>query len=119
MIADFVAWDDVNFAIDEQWAWFHPYGIEAKRGETVTLTMRLSNHSTEVRTYSLSVKSRISEVPTTGSCRLAARSDGEIVFQLVIPADAAPGVQVVTADVARSDGLSLPRWAEALIKVVE
>jgi glyoxylase-like metal-dependent hydrolase (beta-lactamase superfamily II) len=119
MIADFVTWDDVNFAIDEQWAWFHPYGIEAKRGETVTLTMRLSNHSTEERTYSVSVNSPISEVLSTDPLRLAARSDGKVTFPFVIPADAAPGVQVVTADVGRSDGLTVPHWAEALIKVVE
>jgi len=119
LIADFVAWDDVNFAIDEQWAWFHPYGIEAKRGETVTLTMRLSNHSTEERTYSISVKSPFSEVPSTDPLRLAARSEGEVTFPFVIPADAATGVQFVTADVGRTDGLTLPSWAEALIKVVE
>lgn len=119
LISGFVAWDDVNFAIDEQWAWFHPYGIEAKRGETVALTIRLSNHSTEERTYSVSVNSPFPEGADMDSLRLAARSEGEITFQLTIPGTAAPGVQVVTADVARSDGLILPHWAEALIKVVE
>lgn len=119
LISDFVAWDDVNFAIDEQWAWFHPYGIESKPGETVALTMRLSNHSTEERTYSVSVASPFSEVPMSESCRLSARSEGELTFQLKIPADVAPGVRVVTAGLARSDGLTLPQWAEALVKVVE
>ena len=27
MIADLVPWDDPNYAIDEEWAWFYPYAM--------------------------------------------------------------------------------------------
>jgi hypothetical protein len=49
---------------------------------------------------------------------IAPREQGELVFAVTLPAATAPGVQVLTADVLRDDGVVLPHWSEALVKVV-
>lgn len=119
MIADFVAWDDVNYAIDEQWAWFHPYGVEVKRGGEVELSMRLWNHSEKNRRYGIHLASPFSATSQPSHFSVEARAEGGAKFKLEIPEDAAPGVYVATADIAIVGGVDFPRWAEALIKVVE
>ena len=51
MIADLVPWDDPNYAIDEEWAWFYPYASEARPGERLKVELRLWNHSQRERTF--------------------------------------------------------------------
>lgn len=119
LIAGFAAGGEVNNAVDEQWAWIHPYGVEAKRGETVAFVMRLSNHASRAETYTVAWHPPFGGEGAAATCEVASRSEGEVRFSLTIPADAAAGVRVITADVARSDGLRLPRWSEALVKVVD
>lgn len=117
MIAGFSPWDDPNYAIDEQWAWFHPYGQESKPGATVHLAMRLWNHSTEERRFTVRPREPFAAAPAEATVTLAPRARGEAVFAVAIPVDAAPGVHVVTADVLRDDGVRLAHWSEALVKV--
>ena len=119
MISDFVAWDDVNYAIDEQWAWFFPYGIEARRGETIEVSMRLWNHSTESRHFEVTLIGPFSESREVKSVSLPAREKGAVAFKITIPVDAASGVHVVTADIGIEKGVNLPRWSEALVKVTD
>lgn len=118
MIAGFTPWDDPNFAIDEQWAWFHPYGQECKPGATVKTTMRLWNHSTVARRFTIRPRGPFATTPAEATVAIAPREQGELVFAVTLPAATAPGVQVLTADVLRDDGLVLPHWSEALMKVV-
>lgn len=118
LIGGFVAGGEVDNAVDEQWAWIRPYGIEAKRGETVTLTLRISNHATKAETFMATWHPPFGGESSTASSSVAARGEGEWRLSLAIPDDARPGVHVVTADVARGD-LLRPHWAEALVKVVD
>ncbi len=53
MIADFVPWDAAGYAVDEQWAWFFPYGQEVKAGETAELSLKVRNHSAGEREFSV------------------------------------------------------------------
>ena len=116
-IGELTPWDDVNYAIDEQWAWFFPYGQEAKPGETVTLAMRIWNHSTAERRFTVRPHESFAIAPTEATLILAPRSQGEAVFTVSVTAGAPAGVQVITADVVREDGILLPHWSEALVKV--
>lgn len=119
MISDFVAWDDVNYAVDEQWARFFPYGIEAKRGETVELSMRLSNHSTEARRFRVTMHSPFEESAREEGAELPPRGEGAVNFKMTIPANAASGIHVVTADLGIGEEIRLPSWSEALVKVTD
>jgi len=119
LIAGFVAGGETDNAVDEQWAWIHPYGVEVRRGETVSLTLRISNHATKAEDFTATWHPPFGGQGSTASSTVAARGDGEWHLSLTIPAEAEPGVHLVTADVARGDGLLLPHWAEALVKVVD
>ncbi len=119
MISRLTPWDDPNYAIDEQWAWFHPYGSESAPGGTVRVSVRLWNHSTVERVFELRPRGGLPASPEGGRLTLPPRGQGTIEFTLSVPTDAAPGVHVVTADLAREDGLVLPHWCETLVRVPE
>ncbi|MCB1063392.1 MAG: MBL fold metallo-hydrolase [Verrucomicrobiae bacterium] len=121
MIAEFTPWDDPNYAIDEQWAWLFPYGQEVKRGEKFTVTLRVMNHSKidrEFRVRSHFPKSLIQMKATLPSLKIAARESGELTMEGRALEDAALGVQMITLSLS-SDGLDLPHWCEAMVKVVK
>ncbi|MCP5541175.1 MAG: MBL fold metallo-hydrolase [Akkermansiaceae bacterium] len=120
MIADFVPWDDPNFAVDEQWAWLFPYGQEAKPGQSIELSLELANHSTSERAFEI--------VPHGGgaiaigddakglSVKLAARETKRIAIAARVDDDAKPGVRVVTISIGTGD-FDLPHWCAAMVKV--
>lgn len=119
--ADFTPWDDVNFAVDEQWAWLFPYGQEARAGDAISLTLRVHNHSTrprEVRAQAHLGDSDALAVAAPGILSLEARGSGEIAIAGKLPDHLPPGVHVVTVSL-RGDDFDLPHWCEALVKVVE
>ncbi len=120
MIAELTPWDDTNFAIDERWASFYPYGQELSAGSTAQLELRLWNHSQRAREFRVAVnlpKGMSGEV-VTKTVTVAAREQGSMVFKFEVADDMAPGVKVITADLA-SDDFDLKQWAEALVKVGE
>ena len=45
LLSELLPWDDVNYGIDEQWAWVYPYGAEVKRGDRIDFKLKLRNHS--------------------------------------------------------------------------
>ena len=120
MIADFVEWDDPNYAIDEQWAWFYPYGQEAAVGQKVKTALRIWNHSTQEREYKVTLKGDVLTEPLVKSVKLAGRETGEVEFRFPLlhaPTEAGK-VSVLTADVEFDGGkIKLPYWSETLIKV--
>jgi len=117
-IAEFVPQDDLNYAIDEQWAWFYPYGRTASPGETVTAEVRLWNHSTVPRTFAVEPETRSLEVATPPEpVSLEARATGPASFEIAVPSDAEPGIHVVTATVRRDDGFVARSRCECLVRV--
>ncbi|MFT5466710.1 MAG: glyoxylase-like metal-dependent hydrolase (beta-lactamase superfamily II) [Verrucomicrobiales bacterium] len=118
MIAEFLPWDDVNYGIDEQWAWFYPYGVEAKRGDRVEMKLSLRNHSMKERTYECTGRfdgRNFEMLPV----KVEGRVDGEMPFLLAIPNDMKPGVHVLTMSIKSGDDIDVKHWCEALIRVVE
>jgi glyoxylase-like metal-dependent hydrolase (beta-lactamase superfamily II) len=111
-------WDDPNFAIDERWASFYPYGQEIEPGKEGSLELRLWNHSTRDREIrvKLHLPEGVSAARSEVSLTIPARREGSMTFPLSIADDAEPGVSVITADIA-GDDFNLKQWAEALVKI--
>lgn len=118
LLSEFVAWDDVNYGVDEQWAWLYPYGAEARRGEKIQFKLKLSNHSKTDRSYSCvgHFGGRSFELLPVD---VATRQDGELAFLIAIPYDLEPGVHVMTMSIKSGADIDVDRWCEALIKVNE
>lgn len=119
MISDFTPWDDPNFAIDEQWAWLFPYGQEKPAGAEFEVQLHLNNHSTKKRVFTLTPHAPPG-VKLAGaasqSIEIDAREVGTLTWKGRLAEDAPPGVRVLTVSL-ESEGLDLPHWAEALIRV--
>ena len=111
-------WDDPNFAIDERWASFYPYGQEIVRGKQGSLELRFWNHSTRDREIrvKLHLPEGVSAARSEVSLTIPARREGSMTFPLSIADDAKPGVSVIAADIA-GDDFNLKQWAEALVKI--
>jgi glyoxylase-like metal-dependent hydrolase (beta-lactamase superfamily II) len=111
-------WDDPNYAIDERWAAFYPYGQTLGSGATGKLELRVWNHS--VRDREIRVKLHLPPGVTAARSEavltLSAHRHGSMIFPLAIANDAEPGVKVITADLV-SDDFDLKQWAEALVKI--
>lgn len=120
MIAEFVAWDDVNYGIDEEWAWFYPYGLELKPGASAEVEIRFFNHSRKERTFAASFETAAGLQVAAGasSVTIPARGQGVLKAKVTAAPDAKPGVRVITASI-RSEGIDLSRWCESLVKISE
>lgn len=121
MLAEFSPWDDVNYALDEQWAWLFPYGQEAKAGGEFSVTLRIVNYSPEARRFQVTphAPEGISlSIDGDSLLQIESHQEGKIIFKGRITKDAKPGVQVLTMSL-RNDTWDLPHWCEALVKVVE
>ncbi len=120
LIADFVAWDDLNYAIDEQWARFYPYGQEVQVRDEVKTSVIISNHSNKEREYKVTLRGELLKEPLVGKLKLAAGKDGTLSFGFKMPdAIESDKVYVITSDIEIDDEVKLPSWGETLLKVGE
>lgn len=114
-----VAWDDPNFGLDEGWARFYPYASEVRPGQTFTLGLRLMNHAPGERVFTLRPRLPATwdlRAQTPAAIRIPARQAGAVQWQVAVPADATPGLHLLTADVLWADG-ELRQWTEAMVVV--
>ncbi|MDF1753458.1 MAG: MBL fold metallo-hydrolase [Verrucomicrobiales bacterium] len=118
MIAEFVAWDDPNYGIDEQWASFFPYGQKAKPGETVEAEIRIWNHSPIKRTFEVTVHGTDSITPIefTRTLTLPPRDKGSIKYTFHLDKNSKEGTHVITADVKSDPSIMERWWIEGLIR---
>jgi hypothetical protein len=120
MIAELVPWDDPNYALDEEWAWFYPYGSEAKAGQRLEVELRIWNHSKRERTFEVVMENAAGlevagEMPKV---TVPPRKTGAVKVPLLVTTGNGPGVRVITAGL-RSDGIAVNQWVETLVKVSE
>jgi glyoxylase-like metal-dependent hydrolase (beta-lactamase superfamily II) len=103
---------DANYAVDESWARFYPY---AAKGETVTLQLRLDNHTARAAEFRVrwNVPKGWKLVRGGERVTVGPRSTGAV--PVTVQAVAAGEVAVLTADVQFA-GLDLRRWTEALLE---
>ncbi len=116
ILGELFPWDDVNYGIDEQWAFFYPYGVEAGAKKQIDLEVRITNHSPVERTFQVTPHGRggMKIVKAESTITLKPRQSGKVRLTAVTPEQA--GNYLVTADVI-SDGMEFNDWAEALITV--
>jgi glyoxylase-like metal-dependent hydrolase (beta-lactamase superfamily II) len=109
-------WDDPNYGIDEQWAFFYPYALELSPGETSDLEVRVTNHSPVERTFHVMPRTgQMLELAGGGSqLTLQPRQSGEV--KLRIRAGSREGNTLVTADI-RSEGMEFRHWVESLVTI--
>jgi len=116
VLSDLTPFDDPNYAVDEQWAFFYPYASEIQKSDVVELEFRIINHSKQKRTYKITPRlpdgaKLLSKLP---SITLKGRTEGVITLKVQVPDDV--GVHLVRADV-QSQGIDLRDWVEAMLIV--
>jgi glyoxylase-like metal-dependent hydrolase (beta-lactamase superfamily II) len=121
LLRDMLPWDDPNFGIDEGWARFYPYALQAHPGDTIQLSLRIMNHSPSEQEYR--VRFRLPPGWTTdgtepASLRIFPRQEGAIAVRIKVPRDAVVGNRLVTADLAWGHW-ELRDWAESLVTVID
>jgi hypothetical protein len=111
--------DDPNFGLDEGWARFHPYALDLRPGEAALLSLRIMNHSPTEQVFTVRPRLPQGWAPRPApplTVRLAAREADAVEVSFAVPANASPGIYVVTADVAWGDW-DLREWTEAMVTV--
>ena len=90
-------WDDANFALDENWARFYPYDLEARPGDRVTVEFRITNHASRLANATVSLVLPEGYVSQAIGCDIPANSDGTVPLIIQIPDTAVPGSQTIPA----------------------
>jgi glyoxylase-like metal-dependent hydrolase (beta-lactamase superfamily II) len=117
LLAELFPFDDPNYGLDEGWATLHPYGMTVRRGESMRLTLRLTNHSPRERTFRATARAPAGwRAVSGGKVRVPPHADGLLPIALQVAGNAAAGAHVIVTDVAWEDG-ELREWAEALLEV--
>lgn len=116
ILRDLFPWDDPNYGIDEQWAFFYPYGIDIAANEKAELQVRITNHSPRRRTFQVQprVLGGLQIDDHEKSIELGPRESGSVAIKVQGGATAADSI--VTADI-RSEGMHFADWVEAMVSV--
>lgn len=120
MLAELCPWDDPNYGIDEQWAWFYPYGVDTRPGKEIAFEFRFYNHSPQTRTLAVSpnLPEGFSLLGGKLSVKVGARQEAVVPVKVQVSNSVRPGHHIITADVT-SKGIALREWSEAIITVTE
>jgi glyoxylase-like metal-dependent hydrolase (beta-lactamase superfamily II) len=116
MLRELCPWDDPNYAIDEHWAVFYPYGQKAKPGQTVEVEVRVTNHSPQARAFQVTPHAGTGFGPMPSGVWLNLEPNTTESVPLKIRVPQTQGTWIVTADI-ESKGMTFHDWAEALITV--
>ena len=117
ILAELFPWDDPNYGIDEQWAFFYPYGSKVKAGTTFQIELRLINHSPVAREFRVRPHSRGSlKILSQDKKRISLKPGEKGKIAIKVQAGEKAGTHLVTADIA-SKGMAFNDWSEALITV--
>lgn len=115
LISQFVATDDLNYGIDEQWASFYPYGQEVTGQSEAKFEVRIWNHSTVERTYAVTLRDAGGYEVAHGKTKIPARTKTAVPFTVETPNGA--GIHVITADIKRGDGYEARGFCETILHV--
>ena len=111
------AWDDPNYGIDDLWARFYPYAMDARAGKATKVQFIIRNHSPRPQRYKVRLRLPRGWSGMPSSVQFAAPPEQEHPVSMTLtPARRASGLYVITADVA-FDRWDLREWTEALVTV--
>lgn len=118
LLAELFPWNEPNYGIDERWARFHPYGQTARSGESISVEVRVLNHSDRRHEYTVTphAPGTIRVEPDQTTLAVGPWAEKAAAFKVTVPASFADPLAVVTADIA-FDGWDLRHWCESLIEV--
>ena len=116
ILSDLVPWDDPNYGIDEQWAFFYPYSAEMSEGSRREFEVRLTNHSPISREFQITPRGQQGVKVASGplTLELPSRGTGSVRFEVQAPRKV--GTYLVTADVVSGE-MRFENWIEAMIIV--
>jgi glyoxylase-like metal-dependent hydrolase (beta-lactamase superfamily II) len=115
VLGELSPWPDINYMVDESWARIYPYGQTVNNGQSVELSVRITNHAPSAMTYSVkwNVPSGWQRLTGADSTTIPAREDGELKSSFRVTRT---GLQIVTANLSFGSW-QLPAWTEALVRV--
>ncbi len=117
VLKELFPWDDPNYGIDDLWARFYPYAVEATAGRATKLQFIVRNHSPKPQRYKVRLRLPEGWSGTPPAVQIAAPPKEERSASMTLtPACRASGLFVITADVA-FDRWDLREWTEALVTV--
>jgi len=120
ILRDLFPWDSPNYGVDEQWARFYPYGLDAAAGAPVELEVRVTNHSATRRRFHIQPNLPEGWKATPSNAipvEIDPSRDGIAKFRVEVPASAvSKSLHVVTADVT-SQGMIFPSFVEAMVRI--
>lgn len=113
------AWDHANYALDESWAHFYPYAIEAEPGGTQRCVLKIMNHSDTVQTFQVTLnlpEGWALNGVTPGAVVIPPQQEGAVAVAFTLPKESRKGLTILTADLAtaRTD---LRQWCEIMVTV--
>lgn len=118
---DLIPWDHANYGMDDQWIRCHPYEQEVTCGNTVHISVEITNHSDQPRKamarpiLPTSWKEDIDTIETT----IPPKSNGNIQFSIQIPQQCDKiGRIVVPFDIIYND-IPLGQFREAIFVIIE
>ncbi|MBZ5564903.1 MAG: hypothetical protein LAP13_21090 [Acidobacteriia bacterium] len=115
LMAALFPWDDPNFGMDEQWARFYPYTAEVAAGGRINLAVIIQNHSAERRQFRVTPHTPKGWGAPTGPLQISVPGRGQRSVPVPVTVGA-PGLGIVTADVAFGDW-DMREWTEAMMLV--
>jgi len=122
LIRETVAWDDANYAVDEQWAVLYPRSETISSTEGKTIELRVTNHSGRPRDYLLKfnlpenvvssddVSQKITVQPgSVGTAAIRVKATGSWK---------GTAWRIITADI-ETDGIHVREWSDAYLTLTE
>ena len=118
LLMDLFPWDEANYGIDERWARIYPYGQTVRPSHTVSVEVRILNHSDRAHEYTVTphVPDGFRIEPPQAHLEIDPRKEAASVFRVTVPLSASPHPAVITADVA-FDQWDLRHWCEAILEI--
>lgn len=116
---ELIPWDHANYGMDESWVRCDPYEQKVKAGQSVTLRVVITNHSSAFRSAACRaiLPRAMGRAPTDwAKAEIAAKSEGSIALSLSVPAEVLPGRYVVAVDL-QYHTWDLPQVTEAILVV--
>lgn len=115
LLSELFPWDDPNYGMDDQWARFYPYTVEAAAGGHVELKVILRNHSASRQEFRVTPHVAAGWKAASGPLRVSIEphQEGSVSIPVTV---GAPGLKIVTADVAFGPW-EWKGWTEAMVTV--
>ncbi len=118
LINETVAWDDANYAVDEQWAVLYPRSEAISASELKKIELRIANHSNAPRSYKLTFnlpENVVTSDETSPTITVQPGNIGTASIRIKVAGNwKGPSWRVLTADI-QSEGIHVHQWCDAYL----